>query len=167
MTDTAFTLDHVTSAIAKRSFCTLATASPASRSHVAGVLHQAIDTTLYVNTSRSSRKARNVADNPHVAVVIPIRRMPVGPPSSVQFQAEAEILANDDPDIARLVEAGRLKNITSHGELEHADGCFLRITPLHRMITYGLGMSLWQLIRNPLDAAGSVELPERAQGGQR
>jgi general stress protein 26 len=158
-------LEQVTKAMAKRSFCNLATVSPKGRPHVAGVLYQAIGTTLYLNTSRDSHKARNVADNPHVAVVIPIRRLPVGgPPSTVQFQGDAEILPLDDPDMVRLVEAGRLKNITSHGELDHPDGCFIRITPRRRLTTYGLGMSLLTLIREPLSAGGSIELPAPTAG---
>jgi general stress protein 26 len=158
-------LDQVAKAVAKRSFCMLATASPSGRPHVAGVLYQAIGTTLYVNMSRDSWKARNVADNPHVAVSIPIRRLPVGgPPSTVQFQGRADILALDDPDIVRMVEASQLKNISSHGELDHPDGCFLRITPLRRITTYGLGMSLLKLVRDPLHAGGTVELAAPGAG---
>src|SRR5688572_19852914 len=90
-------LDEVEKALAKRSFCNLATVSAKGRPHVAGVLYQAVGTTLYVSTSRESRKARNVADNTNVAVNVPIRRVPVGgPPSTVQFQGQAEILPLDD-----------------------------------------------------------------------
>jgi len=161
-------LDQVVKAIGKRSFCMLATVSPSGRPHVAGVLYQAIGTTLYLNMSRDSRKARNIADNPLVAVSIPIRRLPVGgPPSTVQFQGRAEILGFDDPDLVRMVGAGELKNITSHGELDHPDGCFVRITPLRRITTYGLGMSLLTLIRDPLHAGGTVELAAQDAGAPR
>lgn len=152
-------LARVVKALAARSFCTLATTSPAQRSHVAGVLYEAVDTTLYVSTMRASRKARNVAANPHVAVCVPVRRLPVGPPSSLQFQATATVLAVDDPEITGLVAAGRLGSITGHGELDLADGCFLRITPDRRIATYGLGLPLRRLIRDPLNAGGSVALP--------
>lgn len=165
-TTQAPTLTKLTKAIGRRSFCTLATTSSRNWPHVAGVLYEAVDTTLYVNTFRASRKARNVASNPHVGVVIPIRRLPVGPPSSVQFQGVAEVLAMDDPHIVGLLEAGRLKSITSHGELDQPDGCFIRITPGHKVITYGLGMSLRRLLRDPLNAAGSVELTDVAGGEQ-
>jgi hypothetical protein len=158
-------LDEITGAIAAGSYCTLATVSPRHRPHVAFVLYQAIGTTLYVNTSRDSRKARNVADNPHVAVSIPVYRLPVeAPPSTVQFQGRADILALDDPDIVRLAQADRLPNITSHGELDYPDGCFLRITPANRLTTYGLGMSLEQLMADPLTAGGRVELPAPSAG---
>ena len=148
----------VTKVLTRRSFCTLATTSPAGRPHAAGVLYQAVDTTLYVSTMRDSRKARNVAANPHVGVCVPVRRLPVGPPSSIQFQGRAELLALDDPDVARLVGAGELKGITSHGELELDGGCIVRITPSHRVHTYGLGMSLRALLRDPLAAGGLVDL---------
>jgi general stress protein 26 len=158
-------LAELTKAIGRRSICTLATSSSRNRPHVATVIYAAVGTTLYVNTDRSSRKARNVAENPHVGVVVPIRRLPVGPPSSAQFQGTAEVVDMDDPEIVRLVEAGKLKAVTSHGELDRPDGCFIRITPGRKVITYGLGMSLWHLLRHPLDAAGSVELPAQAHDG--
>lgn len=150
--------EQVTRAIGRRSFCTLATVSPAGRPHVVGVAYAAVGTTLYVNTSSTSRKARNIAGNPYVGVCIPVRRLPVGPPALVQFQGRAEIIAMDDPEMVELIQAGSLKAVTSHGELDHPDGCFLRITPSGRINTYGLGMSLLKVLRDPLDAAGSIEL---------
>lgn len=145
-------------AIARRKFCTLATSSSSHRPHVAGVLSEAVDTTLYVSTLRASRKARNIADNPHVCVCIPVRRLPVGPPSSVQFQGVADIFGTDDVELRRLVASGRLKSITGHGELELRGGCFLRIRPARRLNTYGLGMSVMSLLRDPLNASDTVEL---------
>lgn len=152
-------VEVVRRAISKRSFCTLATTSPRGRSHAAGVLYATVDDVLYVSTTASSRKARNVEANPLVAVCIPIRRLPVGPPSSVQFQGRAELLALDDREVLALAGDGRLKAVTSHGELELPGGCFLRITPNGRLLTYGLGMSVLQLLRDPLAAAGVVDLP--------
>ncbi len=153
---------QVQKALAKRSFATLATTSPSGRPHAAAVLFELIDRALYVNTLRSSRKARNVAANPYVAVSVPIRRLPVGPPSTIQFQGRAEVLALDGPEIATLIAQGHLKSITSHGELEEPGGCFLRIAFGPRLITYGLGMSIAKLIGDPLHAGGVVELNESA-----
>jgi hypothetical protein len=151
---------EIRSAIAKRSFATLATTSPAQRPHAAGVLYADVDGVLYVSTLRSSRKARNVAANPHVFVSIPVRRIPVGaPPSTIQFAATAEVLPVDDPDVVTLARSGRLDAITGHGELDLPDGCILRITPGATVHTYGLGMSLRALAKNPLDAAARVTLP--------
>lgn len=147
-------------AVRRRSFATLATVSRAGRPHVAGVLYEQVGGHLYVSTLRSSRKARNIAANPYVAVCIPIRRVPVGPPSSVHFQGSAELLRCDDATIRRLVGAGELTSITSHGELDLADGCVVRIAVPRRVNTYGLGMSLVELARHPLAGAGVTTLPE-------
>ncbi len=91
-----------------------------------------------------------------MAVCIPIRRLPIGPPSSVQFQAHAAVLDTNDPEIADLLEAGKLRSITGHGELDLPDDCFLRLTPPGWLHTYGLGMTLPRLIRDPLNTAGAV-----------
>ena len=45
---------------------------------------------------------------------------------------------------------------TSHGELDLPDDYFIRISPGHRLITFGLGMSLLSLIRDPRNAGGTV-----------
>jgi Pyridoxamine 5'-phosphate oxidase len=152
----------------KRSFCTLATSSTDNSPHVAGVLFVAIGNVLYVNTLRSSRKARNIARNPQAFVCVPVRRLPVGPPSSIQFAATVNILAVDHPDVVRLVHSGALKSITSHGELEMTGSCFLEIRPNSHMHTYGLGMSLRKLIRNPLQASGvAIEGQFASRDGRR
>ena len=157
-TTTARLRETVREAIAKGSFCTLATASAANRPHAAGVLYAEADGALYVSTMADSAKVRNVRANPNVAVTIPKRRLPIGPPSTVQFQGTAEVLPLDDPRIADLAARGRIEKITSHGELELPGGCFLKITPARRVSTFGIGVSLLTLIRDPLSTAGRVEL---------
>jgi hypothetical protein len=154
--------DKVLRAVAKRNFATLATVSPAGRPHVAGVLYAFADGRVYVSVERASRKCRNVAAHPAVHLSIPVRRAPVGPPATVQFAATAEVLDNDDPHVRALAAAGRLRAITSHGELDLGGGCILRITPERRWHTYGLGLPLLTLIREPLRAGGSVEVPPAA-----
>lgn len=148
----------VIKAMAKRSYGVIATVSPAGHPHAAGVIYQAVGTTLYTSTIAHSRKARNLAANPKLAVTIPIRRLPVGPPSAIQFQGTATILSCDDPELRSLVAAGKLDQITGHGELDLVDGCFLRIEPGRRLHTFGLGMSLLSLIGDPLNAGGVVDL---------
>jgi general stress protein 26 len=149
----------VLEAIAKRSYAVVATVSEAGHPHAAGILYAAVGSTLYASTDRSSRKGRNIEATGRIGVTIPVRRVPIGgPPSAIQFQGSAEVLATDDPEVLRLVDTGELKGITSHGELDRPDGCIVRITPDRTAHTYGLGMSLWQLIRHPLAAAGRTDL---------
>lgn len=156
--------DKVHRLLTKRSFATLATTSEAGWPHSAGVLYEIVGGAIYINTMRSSRKAKNIAANPRVSVCVPVRRLPVGPPSSIHFQAMAEILALDHPDIVHLVNQGELKSLTSHGELELEDGCFVRIHPGRRMLTYGLGLSLTSLIKDPLSAAGVTDYSSTRTG---
>jgi nitroimidazol reductase NimA-like FMN-containing flavoprotein (pyridoxamine 5'-phosphate oxidase superfamily) len=148
---------EVRAAIAKRSFAILGSTSPANQPHAVGVVYAEVDGVLYISTDRTSRKARNVAANPNVFVNIAVRRMPFGaPPSSIQFQATAEILDPNHPHVRELVSKGRLKAITSHGELQLANGCIVRVTPARVIHTYGLGMSLRSLAKDPLNAFATV-----------
>lgn len=144
-------------AVARRSFAVLATASVDGRAHAAGVLYALAEGELWISTLRSSRKARNVAANPAVALTVPVRRLPVGPPSTVMLQGTATVVDLDDPDLRRIAATGSLQAITSHGELELPGGCFLRVRLPRRVPIYGLGMSLPTFLRDPL-AAGRAAL---------
>lgn len=146
--------DLVLRALAHRSYAVLATVSPAGRPHAAGVAYVTVGSTLYLSTERGSRKGRNLEANPYVGVTVPVRRLPLGPPATIHFQGRAEVLAVDDPEVTALVESGDLKGITSHGELDLPDGCFVRITPARTVHTYALGMSLWAVVKDPLALAG-------------
>jgi len=144
--------------IDKRSFATLATTSEQGWPHAAGVLYALSGDHLYVSTLRSSRKARNIAADPRVAVTVPVRRAPIGPPSTIIFQTTARVLDLDDPELRAAATSGDLKAVTSHGELELPGGVFLQIALPRKVVTYGLGMSLLSLIREPMNAAGYSKL---------
>jgi len=144
-------------AIARHAFCTLATSS-GSRPHCVGVLYRAVGGVLYVSTSGSSKKARNIRDNPRVAVCIPIHRYPMAPPFLVQFGGVAEILSAQDRAIAELLEARQLRKITAHGELDDPGTCFLRITPDRTVHTYGIGVPLRTVLRHPTHASATFDL---------
>lgn len=150
--------DRVLRLIGKRSFATIATTSSEGRPHSAGVLYDLVGRSLYVSTDLSSRKARNIAANPRVALVIPVRRLPVGPPGLVHFQSTADIVARDDPYLLGLAADGKLRSVTGHGELDRPDVCFLHIGLPARLRTYAIGMSLLQVIRHPFDVAGVASL---------
>ena len=61
-----------------------------------------------------------------------------------------------------VVADGKLGSLTSHGELDLPESVFLRIELPQRLLTDGLGMSLPTLIKDPLGAAGAVEVGELA-----
>ena len=138
--------------IDKKSFLTLATTSEAGFGHAAGVIYDAVDGTLWFHTMSDSRKARNIAANPRVGVTIPFRKLPMGPPFTIQFQATARIVELDSPEIADLVERGHLKSITGHGELEMPGSSFVAIEPRGSINSFGPGAKLLDLIRDPLNS---------------
>lgn len=153
-------LDRIRKALASRSFALLSTVSDAGFPHAAGVSYAVVGLDLYVHTMEASRKARNVAATGRAAVTVPVRRLPVGPPFTVQFQADARVLDLDDPEITELHAARKLKAVTSHHELEEPDSCFLKLTPRRRIHTFGIGVSTLKLARDPLHyGARSVDLP--------
>jgi Pyridoxamine 5'-phosphate oxidase len=143
---------RITKILARRSFCMLATTSPAGHSHAAGVVFDWADGALYIHTMRASRKARNIAANPHIGIVVPARRLPVGPPFTVQFQATATILSMTDATIRALLAKRKLATTSGHGALNEPDGCFLQIIPASVIHTYGIGVHIIDLIKDPLHA---------------
>ena len=141
-------------AIHSRSFAMVSTVSAAGFPHAAGIQYSAVDDdrgwVLYFHTMRQSRKARNIDHDGRVAIVVPVRKMPVGPPFTVQFQAEASVLDTADPQIVSLHSEGLLSAITKHGELEEPGSCFVRVRPVGRVHSYGIGVSTLAIVKDPL-----------------
>lgn len=147
--------------LSKRTFCTLATSSPAGNPHVAGVVYEWADGALWIHSMASSRKARSIATNGRAAVTVPFRRLPAGPPFTIHFQADARIVAMDDTEVTKLIESGKLSAIAGHGALEEPDGCFVKVTPTGTIHSYGPGASIIGLVRDPLNnGAGSFHIDE-------
>lgn len=150
--------------IARKSFAVLATTSPRGRSHSVGVIYARAEGDLWVHTMAASRKARSIASNPHVGLCIVYRRLPIGPPFTIHFQATARIVPLHSVEVRSLIEAGHLGKITSHGELEMDGACFLRIQPGPTMHSFGTGVPTIDLIRDPLTAGSrSVDIDASTQ----
>ena len=144
--------------LARRSFCTLATASAANRPHVVGVVYVAVGGCLYIHSIEGSRKVRNIRGNPKIGICVPTRAIPFAPPFCVQFQGTAEVLTPEDPEIGGLLAAGSLKKITAHGALAVPGTCIIRVTPGRTLSTYGVGVPLRALLRDPFHANRSVAI---------
>ena len=140
----------------RRSFCTIATSSSAHFPHVAGVLYALVGEDLYVTMHDDSAKARNIVANPRVAICVPVRKIPFGPPFTIQFQGKAGLLSVTDPKIVNLLATGVLKKITASIDLTDPRNCFVRITPNGRVTTFGLGVPLLQVIREPVTAMRTI-----------
>src|SRR5580765_3913572 len=82
----------------KRDFAVLSTVDENGIPHSAGVNYGVSrpgrDFALYVMTRRHLKKARNIAQNPHVSLVIPVTRRLLWflPPPTIQLHGKAEIL---------------------------------------------------------------------------
>lgn len=145
--------------VTKRSFCVLATSSAAGRPHAVGVMYAAVGLTLYIQVSEGTVKVRNVRENPRVAISIPVRKYPFGPPMAVQFQGTARVLGPDDPQVQEFLRTGRLKRIASLSGDPRPDTRYLEITPERRISSYGLGIPLRTLLRDVSQGGRSVPLP--------
>ena len=78
--------------------------------------------TASVETAKHRRrKARNIMANGHAAITMPFRRLPAGPPFSIHFQASAEVVAMNDPQVLDLVADGKLPSTSGHGALDAPD----------------------------------------------
>lgn len=162
-TSTKRIADKVRATVRKRTFCTIATVSDAGHAHSAGVVYTFADDALWVHTLRTSRKGKNLAGTGRIGVCIPFRRLPVGPPYTIHFQASAELVAMDDPAALELIAAGKLKGISGHGELDMPDGCFVRLRPTGSVHSFGPGAKIIDLIRDPLGSgAQSFDFAEVA-----
>lgn len=169
MTNNKSLPNKILKTINSKSFCTLATVSPAGYSHSAGVVYEAVDGALWIHADSTSRKGRNIANNPNVGVCIPFRKMPVGPPYTIHFQAKAELVAMDSAEAMALLTAGKLKSISKHGALEMPEASFIKITPRGSIHSYGPGAKMIDLIRDPLNNGANsfnpADVSEREDAG--
>lgn len=164
------TAELVLAALGAHDFAVLSTADAAGEPHAAGVTYGVSPPgrplALYVMTRRHLQKARDVAQNPRVALVVPLPRRLLWfvPPATVQLRGRAEILEWSDPEGTEVFRRSWLgRRILAAYEQSRRGGetrvCFLRITPDPIVRTYGVGHSVWALRRRMEAAAGKVVLP--------
>jgi general stress protein 26 len=120
---------------------------------------------IYVMTRRHLKKARNIARNPHVSLVVPLPRriLQFVPPATIQLRGRAEIFDWRDPEGTEVF--GRFwmgrgilaayEESTRRGETRI---CFLRITPDPVVRTYAVGYSAWELRGHIESAAATVRI---------
>lgn len=139
-----------------KNFLVLGTASESGRPHSSGVLYELVGDTIYIHTTRSSRKFKNVSENPHVAVTVPYRRIPVGPPSTIQFQGWATVMREQSAGVHQLIAQGHFQTLLSKGAENVPDGVFLRIGLPRVIHTFGVEGSLWKWATKPLETGSKV-----------
>ena len=155
--------------IRSQHFAVLATTGADGSADSAGVSYAAVvesgELVLYVMTRRHLRKARDIARQPRVSLVIPIRRRLLGfmPPATVQVRGEAKLLPQDDRrgTLAfqgfflgrRIIAAYRAMRLRGDDRI-----CFVRITLDATAHSYMVGTSLWQVIRRMQAGAATTDL---------
>lgn len=93
--------DEIDRAVRRRTFGTLSTMDRRGAPHATAVIYAVSPPdqplTLFVTTRSTTAKVHHIREHPEVAFVIPVpHRLPVFPPSAVQFQGLATILEAND-----------------------------------------------------------------------
>lgn len=127
---------------------------------------------LYVMTRRHLKKTRNIARNPHVALVIPLphRLLRFIPPATIQLHGQAEILDWTDQEGTNAFRSFWMgRRILAAYEKSRLRGetrvCFLKITLEPVIHTYALGYTIWELWRRMESAGATIPIPTRQQEG--
>lgn len=166
--DHQLTFDTLLKELRQRHFAVLSTVDGQGRPHAVGVEYGVAPdgTAIYVMTRRHLKKARNIAANPHVALVVPLTRRLLWflPPPCIQFQGTAEIVDRADAGGAETfkrfpvgrVILGMYEAAERRGETRV---CFLRITPGPDVFAYAVGHSIWALIRRMEAGTAKVAVP--------
>lgn len=118
---------------------------------------------LYVVTSRSYKKIRNIEARPEVSFVIPFPHhiMRFVPPNCVQFQGIAELYdLNFVHAYATFLEKKTLKMTLADAMQHPNDNVFIRIIPNQRINGYGLGMSMMEMRNNIRAGAFKSNIPK-------
>jgi nitroimidazol reductase NimA-like FMN-containing flavoprotein (pyridoxamine 5'-phosphate oxidase superfamily) len=164
------TFELVLRQLRKRNFAVLTTVDEAGNPHAAGVNYGVSRPgrpfALYVMTRRHLKKARNIAQNPRVSVVIPMSRRLLWflPPPTVQLRGRAEILDWNDTEGAEVFRhfwMGRriLKAYNESFQRGENRICFLKITPDTDISTYMVGYSVWEARKHMESASARVAIP--------
>lgn len=148
----------------RRHFAVLATADLTGRPAAAGITYCLAPSgaVIYVMTRRHLQKARNIAVNPAVSLVVPVPRvlLPPLPPGTIQLRGQAAIVDRNHAE-GRAVFAGFWlgRQIVKSYERLRRQGdsriCFLRIEVDPVIHTYMVGTSVLR-VRSRMDAGSAT-----------
>jgi len=168
--DQRVTFELVLRHLRKRDFAVLSTVSKGSRPHSVGVNYGVSrpgrDFVIYVMTRKHLQKARNIAQNPNISLVVPLTRRLLWflPPPTIQLRGQAEIVDWTDEegtDVFRRFWMGR--RILEAYQESHRRGetriCFLKITCDPVVYTYMVGYNIWHLKKRMESGAAKVVIP--------
>ena len=162
----AVTFRTVETEMRRRNYGVLSTVSRNGRPHSTSVTYavsaRSRPLALYIVTDRRSKKARNIGRNLNVAFVMPVPRSPASlSPGSIQFQGTAEIVPVTDETAQEAFKASFvLRRILQMQFAQKREvSIFVRIRPDALVFTYGVGATLFRLMKHVEGASARVEIP--------
>lgn len=167
--DSRLTPGLVLGQLRKQSFAVLSSVDNEGRPHSAGVTYGVSGAgrplAIYVMTRRHLQKARDVAENPNVSLVVPLMRRLLWflPPATIQVRGRAEVLDWTDENGVEVFSRSWLgRRILAAYRKSHRCGetriCFLKITPEPVVRTYMVGVGIWEISRRMESGVGKVIL---------
>jgi hypothetical protein len=142
-------------ALAKGSFAVLGHVGAAGEPRSSGVVYATVDRRLYVAVAPDGCKAREIASGQKLAVTVPVRRggilalvAPI-PPATISFQARATVHPAGAIGLGTAPEA--LRKIVP--EDRRSTACVIELVPEGRFLTYGIGVSLKDMLHPALALA--------------
>ena len=146
------TADEIWEYVEKWPFAILGFVTPQNEARAAGVMYTVRDRVLYVITGPDTWKARHIHTNPHVSVTVPVQRMPVRvrmvPPAVITFSGLGELISLDSLD--RSLQEKLTRGVEGIGDV-----CVIRIEPVGRFVTYGIGVPPMKM-RHPGESLAKV-----------
>jgi nitroimidazol reductase NimA-like FMN-containing flavoprotein (pyridoxamine 5'-phosphate oxidase superfamily) len=140
--------------IRKKDFGILGSISHDGKPHSTGILYGVSPPGekfyLYILTGKNYKKAKNVAKNPHVSIVIPFPHhiLRFIPAPCIQFQAKAEIIPRTDEKARVCFQRNRILRKTLKQAYENENIVFLKIIPEKIIFGHGIGISMRDLRRD-------------------
>jgi hypothetical protein len=167
--DSRLTPELVLGQLRKQHFAVLSSVGSDGRPHSAGVTYGVSRAgrplAIYVMTRRHLQKARDIAQNPNVSLVVPLMRRLLWflPPATIQLRGRAEILDwTDEIGVEVFSRSWLGQCILAAYRKSHRRGetriCFLKITPDPVVRTYMVGVGIWEIRRRMESGAGKVIL---------
>jgi hypothetical protein len=150
--------DHVWAELAKASFAIVSYVTPSGEPRSSGIVYGIGGRHLYLAVAPDSWKARQIKDGGRVAVTVPVRRggllsllAPI-PPATISFHTRVIVHPPGSIDLGAVSK--KLESLLPEGR---SAATVLELVPEGTFLTYGIGVSLRQMI-DPVVAMAHVPI---------
>jgi hypothetical protein len=147
-------VEQVWAALDKASFAVLSFVAPDGEPRSSGVVYAVARRRMYVVTAPDSLKARQLYDASTVSVTVPVRRggllslvAPI-PPATITFRARTTVHRAGSVDPASIS-----KKLARMLPAQRKAGAVLELEPVGTFVTYGIGVSLREMMDPSLSLA--------------